>query len=96
MPATTSPELVQRIFRDLNTVNTLAEIVLELPAASRIDESELHLAATLWCSRMRDMPFDATEDASKVVGAYMRRLLDLDAQTFHPLDRQRVEGGIIP
>ena len=43
---------------------------------------------------MRDMPFDATEDASKVVGVYMRRLLDLDAQTFHPLDRQRVEGGI--
>ena len=93
MPSTTSPELVQKIFRNLNTVNTLAKIVLELPAASRIDESELHLAATLWCSRMRDMPFDATED-SKIVAVYLRRVLDLDERAFHPIDRQQVEGGI--
>ena len=94
MPSVTAASLGRKIFRNLNTMNAVVEVVLGLPAASRIDKFELHLAASLWCSRMRDMPFDATEDASKVVGVYMRRLLDLDEQTFHPLDRQQVEGGI--
>ena len=95
MPATTSADLGPKIFRRLTTNSELIEeVVLRLPAASRIDEFELHLAATLWCSRMRDMPFDATEDATKVVGVYMRRLLDLDERAFHPIDRQQVEGGI--
>ena len=93
MPSVTADSLGQKIFRNLNTMNAMIKVVLDLPAAYRIDDRELHLAATLWCSRMRDMPFDATEDG-EIVGVYMRRLLDLDKRAFHPVDRQQVEGGI--
>ena len=96
MPATTSAELGRKIFRNISSMFALIDtVVLCLPAASRIDESELHLAATLWCSRMRDMPFDASDD-SEIVGKYMRRVADSNerADREGPVDRQRIEGGI--
>ena len=92
MPSATADSVRQKIFRNLDTMRGIADIVLGLPAASRIDDRELHLAATLWCSRMRDMPFDATED-SEVVGEYMRRVVGLDKRAY-PVDRQQLECGI--
>ena len=63
MSCATANSVRNKIFKGLEGVKESIEYVLTFPHAGRIDNRELHLAATLWCSRMRDMPFGASDDS---------------------------------
>jgi len=96
MPSDTADSVRDTIFKGLEGVKGSIEYILTFPRARRVDARELHLAATLWCSRMRDMPSDASDD-SEEIRAYLQRvaLSNKRAGREGPVDTQQIEGGIL-